>query len=144
MSATSDPSTSNAVILLNNPSVGDFKATVDERPGYDFPPQIVHFRESSEMVEYGHDIQDQAERNDQFVPTISSLTDPILVHRHLAAYLNHYHNFLNRWGPERLPLGQREIMNTLETSLGRNVTEFPPQFGLSNFEESGTPNVNIF
>jgi len=118
------------VILLNDPSIGDYKATVNEDPGFNFPPQIVHFRESSELVAYGHHVQTMDEKNRQFLLAVTSFNDCIELGNLKIVYYRQLNNFMNHWGHDRVTLGQRRVMNALETDLEINITIFPPQFGV--------------
>jgi len=129
MSLPSDHTDAPGVVLLNDPSIGNYKFQVVENESDNLPDQIVHFSESSDMINYGHHIEDVHEIDEIFMTNAQQLDELTLV-QSMYVYLVGLHYFRDRWGASRVPLSTRRKINELETHLLRDITSFPPQFGV--------------
>jgi len=128
MSSPSNLADAQGVVLLNDPSIGNYKCQVVENDSDNLPDQIVHFSKSSDLVEYGHCIEDMLEKDEMFMT--NAPPDPVMLLNFMYVYLVELYRFRDRWGATRVPLSTRRKINELETHLLRDVTSFPPQFGV--------------
>jgi len=140
------PTRSIPCYLINEPT--PHGCIVTEDPEFNLPQQVVFFDVPGHVMEFRSDTQALSARNARHNMDVNNAKvtehddshideidldiylDNAIEHDSLITGLNtqlleYLYGFKNKWGCVRVPLGTRQVINQLESSLGRNLTIFP-------------------